>query len=209
MKWISSIQQKNKAAVLLFIILAMVFISNLAERHNTRKINHALASIYDDRLVVESYIFQYAELLRNMEDILASNYLEASDKNRMLATPILEIHDLNYAYKKTRLTKEEEIQFSDFENTTERIFSSAASGNHDQTAIHVKNAGDMLPSLSAIQVSEAKNQMVHAKKIISNAQLFSQFEIAVLIVVALIIQALIYESRALTFRVPTTKAELN
>jgi hypothetical protein len=209
MKWIFSIQQKNKAALVLFTVLVLVFTTNMAEQNNTRKINNALTSIYDDRLVVESYIFQYAELLRNMEDILASGSLESSDKKRMLAFPLLEIHDLNKAYKKTRLTKEEEIQFSDFEYMTERIFLSAAAARFDELASYIKYAGDMLPSLSAIQVSEAKNQLIHAEKIINNAQLFSQFEIAVLIVVALIIQALIYESKSLKFSVPTTKAELN
>lgn len=209
MKWIFSIQQKSKAALVLFIVLAMVFVSNLIERHNTQKINNALATIYDDRLVVESYIFHYAEHLRNMEDILASTSMHASEKGRMLASSVLSIQEINHAYKKTRLTKDEEIQFSAFENITERIFWNVAESHFNESATLVRDAGNMLHALSAIQVSEAKNQKLHAEKIISNARLFSQFEIAVLIIVALIIQALIYESRALSFSLPATKAELN
>lgn len=209
MKWIFSIQQKSKAALALFIVLGMVFISNLIERHNTQKINHALTSIYDDRLVVESYIFDYAAHLRNMEDILESGATGHSDKVLMLSAPILDIQELNNAYKKTRLTPEEELQFSQFENMTERIFWNVSASRFDESATLVKDAGSMLPSLSAIQISEAKIQKLHAEKIISNARLFSQFEIAVLIVISLIIQALIYESKALKFPVPATKAELN
>jgi len=209
MKWIFSIHQKSKAAIVLFIVLAMVFVSNLIERHNTQKINNALATIYDDRLVVESYIFHYAEHLRNMEDILESGTIGHSDKVRLLEAPVLDIQKLNNAYKKTRLTPDEELQFSQFENITERIFWNVAESRFDESATLVKDAGNMLPSLSAIQVSEAKIQKLRAEKIISNARLFSQFEIAVLIIVALIIQALIYESRVLKFSLPASKAELN
>lgn len=57
MKWTYSIKNKMTAATLLFAVITIVFINNLVERWNSEKINATITTIFDDRFMVESYIF--------------------------------------------------------------------------------------------------------------------------------------------------------
>ena len=57
MKWAYSIQQKFKAAALLAIVFVLVLISNLSGRYQMHKLSDSFSSVYEDRLVVESYIY--------------------------------------------------------------------------------------------------------------------------------------------------------
>jgi hypothetical protein len=63
MKWIYRIQQKLPIAFLLAIILAGVFIKNMVERNSVSDLGDSFASVYEDRLLVESYIYQLSDRL--------------------------------------------------------------------------------------------------------------------------------------------------
>ena len=114
MMWALAIKSKLTAAVLLGGVLGMVILTNFSERSTNKKINTAVASIYEDRLVVEGYIFEYAQGLRQVEEITEDLTASPDVKRTMIAQKLKEMERLHTLYSKTKLTAEEKTNFDAF-----------------------------------------------------------------------------------------------
>ncbi len=57
MKWIYHIKQKMQVAFLLGIIIFVVFGNHVMESRNVTELSGSFSSVYEDRLLVESYIY--------------------------------------------------------------------------------------------------------------------------------------------------------
>ena len=179
---------KNKAIVtaLLAVILGMVLLNNLHEQNNDAKINSAIATIYDDRLVVEGYIFNYAHHLQQIVEI--SGNIPA-DRQR-LTGHLSEINKLNALYIKTRLTESEKDNFEQFVMSCNKITPALERNNYSKAIFFAKKAKDILPVLSDIQIQEASSQMHSLKKLFGANSISSQFEIGILVIITFLILAL-------------------
>jgi hypothetical protein len=197
MKWTYSIRNKATAAALLLTVFLIVLFNNLKERKNSVKISETIHSIFQDRLVVESYIFQHAEHLHKIEGIIDSENTEHTDKQQQVAAVFRQIMELNESYLKTVLTEEEEKVFGGFNNLCRKIGVEAEQGDLAAAKAHAKEAALSLKTLSSIQVTEGASLMTNAKAMFSASTLSSQLESAILLVIALIIQALIFASNSL------------
>lgn len=194
-KWTDSINNKLAAALWLFIVLAILFLNNLRERKNAGRIGDTIATIYDDRLVVEGYIFQYAAYLHQIRVVLDDTAASTHQKELMIVPLSMKIQELNYAYGKTILTKDEEIAFGELVAYSHRMDQLFTSGELETGKHVVGQATAILDTLSKIQIVEAKEQVANAEKLLKSDHLSSTLEMAVLLVVALIIQALIISSK--------------
>ena len=58
MKWTYPIPNKLGTSLLLMGVLVLVLFNNLSERSNSRQLKTAFESIYEDRLIAESYILR-------------------------------------------------------------------------------------------------------------------------------------------------------
>ena len=58
MMWALAIKRKITAALLLLSVVGLVLLTNWSEQRNARRIAAAVTTIYEDRLVVEGYIFR-------------------------------------------------------------------------------------------------------------------------------------------------------
>jgi len=197
MKWAYKLKGKMTAAVLLFFVLGMILLNNLKEQNNSEEINKVVTSIYNDRLVVESYIFQYSEHLHKIIEIIDSEQYREKEKQERVASIIPQIGVLNEAYAKTHLTTDEAVNFTKFVGLCGSIGSHSNAGDLDSTRQYSKEAVLMLKALSSIQVSEAKMLMTNVNQLFSSVSLSSQFEMVFLIVIAFIIQVLVFASRTL------------
>src|SRR5690606_6997984 len=63
MKWVYSIKYKLQAALVLTVIVFFVFAKNIVDRRNITDLGKDFISFHDDRLVVESYVFEITEHL--------------------------------------------------------------------------------------------------------------------------------------------------
>lgn len=197
MEWMYNLKSKMTVALLLLTVLGLVIVINFSERNNSTKINNAISSIYEDRLVVESYIFQYVHHFQNVTDIAENPEHTTAQKHELIATPLSKINGLNELYWKTKLTDEEKSSFTKFADLCKKISESSSSSDFIMTKQLAKDAIHILHDLSSIQVSEAKLQMENVNSLYNFSTLSSHFEVAILIIIALIIQALVFSSKAI------------
>lgn len=209
MKWIYNVRKKSLTSLLLFIVLGLVMYTNYRERQNAMKINEAISTIYEDRLVVESYIFQYAEHLHHIIATMDDSGIETVAKQSLIANAMKYIRQLNTSYLDTKLTRDEELNFNRFTALCQDVETYSVSGQFAQGKTASKDALSILTRLSSIQVEEGRAQIMNAEKLFTSARVISQFEITVLIVIALLIQALLFAARTLQVKPFTQAHRLN
>ena len=213
MKWTYFIIGKIKVAIALGIVLVLVLATNMMDKSHFLELQDSFASVYKDRLVVESYIYKLASkvhkkklLFDYYEQVDVSEFIE---KNQILNDSIAV---LIRNYEKTKLTTAESRLFSDLKMQVAELgkeeikfINSSASDNDDLKksigVYHQKIAFD-LDKLSDVQLSEARNIIDNSKRLIASSNVASQLEICILILIGFIIQGLIFVSKSITTKMP-------
>jgi Four helix bundle sensory module for signal transduction len=209
MKWIYSIQQKAQVAFLLAIVLLGVFMKNVIDRNNVSELGDSFSSVYEDRLLVESYIYKLSDHLHQKQKLIddCSQQGDRNDIRLKIAQHNAAIGNLIQEYEKTKLTNQESVFFDAFKkNIIEMITLEDQYLKSQNTIITVTPTFDQqfytatknLDMLSGIQVAEGKSMADHSKRIVAGSSILTQFELAMIIVIGLIIQALIFASNSLT-----------
>lgn len=212
MKWAYGLRNKGKIAFCAALILIMIFVKNWIDKKNVAELNSSFSSVFDDRLVVESYIFQLSDHLYQKK-ILIANCTNA--EQILLAQPQVNIHNstinqILVDYEITKLTTAESMYFGSLKerlqnlNAMEEKFLSALTIQDHNTstalATEIQKNFDMamldLNQLSKIQVSEGRLLKEQSKKIAAGSTLLSQLELVVLIGIGMLIQILIFTSRS-------------
>lgn len=208
MKWLHAIQQKAQVAFLLAIILMGIFIKNVIDRNNVSELGDSFSSVYKDRLLVESYIYKLSEHLHQKQKLIddCSQQEDRSDIRLKIAQHNAAINNLIQEYEKTKLTNQESVFFDAFKNNINEMIALenqylksqntmiAATPTFDQQFYTATKNLDML---SGIQVAEGKSMADHSKRIVAGSSILTQFELAMIIIIGLIIQALIFASNSL------------
>jgi Four helix bundle sensory module for signal transduction len=204
MKWIYHIRQKMQVALLLGIIVVVVYANNVMENRNVTELGGSFSSVYEDRLLVESYIYKLSEHLYQKK-IMLDQCRTAQDAE--LTTKIdlhnMEILTLIHNYENTRLTETESMVFGELKSNIGQMAEmeqdymkdgNAASASLTQLDQQFIVAARNLSELSMIQIEEAKKLNDDSKKIIAGFTMLTNFEMVMLIVIGLIIQVLILSS---------------
>jgi len=210
MKWIRHIRQKMQVAFLLGIIVMVVYANSVMENRNVSELGGSFSSVYEDRLLVESYIYKLSEHLyqkKIMLDHCATAYdAELKSKIDLHNT---EIRSLIHHYENTLLTETESRVFGELKNNISQMADleldfiedgNAASASLTQLDLQFLSAANSLGQLSLIQIEEAKKLNDDSKKIIAGFSMLTQFEMVMLIVIGLIIQVLILSSAPIISR---------
>lgn len=203
MKWTYQIRGKAKISLLLTGLICLILINNLSERSQSRELQKVLDSMYQDRLIAESYILQLSDELHSIGLILeiGSDFQES-----LLYSHWQKIEQINLNYLETQLTKEEKIHFDRFEKMTWAIFQGIPERKNSQATL--QEALTELKILSEIQVKEAQNLISRSGQIFSSDAAHSELEIALLVVMVLIVQAILFASKTLSV-VPKAPPQLN
>ena len=211
MKWTYSIKGKTKAALLLAIVLGITMLTNLIERRRFQELERSFSSMYEDRLMAESYLFHLYENLKEKQDLLqfatdkgmSHNIREKLDAYRTDRAKLIE------KYMKTYLTEEEEIQFNNLNRLLRRLDrlegeigrqpdnATIPAGLIRRNESATAEAFSTLSTLSDIQTFEGAALRNKSKRIIMGSVSTSQFEMTILIIIGIIIQGLIFSSRTL------------
>lgn len=210
MKWIYRIQQKTQVAFLLAIILVGILVKNLMERNNVSELGDSFSSVYEDRLLVESYIYQLSDHLYQKKLIFDNCKVDGSTiaYRSQIEKHNEDISKLIKEYEKTKFTEKESTFFQSFKNSIRKItfletqyMMSASERGNPELDEQFKMAATDLQSLSTIQIAEGKLLNDQSKKIVAGSTILTQFELGMIIVIGLIIQALILASQSLTPKV--------
>src|SRR5690606_3179740 len=204
--WAFAIKQKMTAAILLFTVISLVMLTNMREQRIATQISTAVTSIYEDRLVVAQYILQ---LSKKIEGVITVLEREDNEITKRVNDYLVQIATLNDLYEKTFLTEMEKNNFEAFKQLCQDISKNIKTGNHGAALLAAREAGDTLQILSLIQVEEGKHQLDEVLNMTSFSNILSYLELAILIVIAVIIQVLVFASKTMMGAKKPTHENLN
>lgn len=223
MKWAYSIQHKTTASILLAIVLALVMLNNMVERNQIKRLDKSVSSMYEDRLLAESYLFQMYERLHQKNDFFEASVYRGKSLNEEfdLEQHNQEIKEIVKKYEKTWLTPNEITTFKRFKMVVSTMFAidrEILNGQQkdieqahliESSASATDKAFALLSELSKIQTAEGSIIRSESKKILLVNIASSQFEMAILVIIALLIQILVFASKTLQLPKPSNRSHLN
>lgn len=206
MKWPYSIKYKITAATIIAAILLITLLTNLFNRNKFNQLGESFASLYEDRLLAQTYIFNIYKNLHTKEIHLIENLnwnteLVLQSKN--------ERDQIIDQFEQTYLTEEEAIDFENLKIKLDKLYhletqliqyytdSVKSAEIVSQVKKEIKSSMITLDQLSQIQEKEGKALTAESHKIVIGSYSVSQLEIAIIIVLALIVQVLIFTSKSL------------
>ncbi|MCE7055766.1 MCP four helix bundle domain-containing protein [Algoriphagus sp. AGSA1] len=209
MKSTSSRRKKTTALVVIGLLMLLFYSKNITERQAFKEISGTFAEVYNDRLVVEGYIFRISENLFKIQKLVDHcniNY----DYSRVI-DEIAE-HERNIStivndFEKTNLTNQEAVFLTDFKSIIENdlqiknyslLYSDSSGVNSDQVMLYdqkISKAQQDLDNLSKIQMEEGEKLINKANIIINRSQIWSQFEVALLIILALALYFILFRDK--------------
>lgn len=206
MKWTYYLSQKLKIAVSLSIIVALILVINLVNKRHFNELQASLTSVYQDRLMVEVYIYEINTYINEISHM--HSYQDMQPTNDMMGRKN-QIYDsisvLIGDFRNTLLTKQESVELQKLINNLaglEQLEEDVVFANDDNNSGYseieqkIKLINQNLYELSDIQKNEGKLLVDRSTEIIHNSKIALQLEIGILIIIALIVQILIFSSRS-------------
>lgn len=194
------IQQKLKLASAIAIILVIVLINNRWENSNINELGETFGSVYKDRLVVENYIFKLASATHEKKYLLTQFQVK---QNSEIKSEIASINNridfLLTDYQTTYLTVAEQEVFKNLLQNNNQL--RAIEETPELKIAQLNNLYDeniiMLDKLSKIQMKEGEALYKNSRSIVTSNASLSYLELGLLIILGLITQALIFNSKSI------------
>ena len=210
MKWAYGIQRKISAALLLTAIFILLFVKNLVDSNNVVRLGNSFSSVYEDRLVVESYIYRMSEHLFRKKFTLdtCSSAVSAGRIQPVVEEYQDRISALIADYEQTRLTNTEKAYFDRFKADIAQLKyhedeffqnNSNIDSVKERINIEFNQASTNLDHLSSIQISEGKLLNERSQKIVAGSSILTRLETGILIAIGLMVLVLVFESSTRLF----------
>jgi len=197
MKWTYSFQNKISAAAILFCLFAALLFSTLREQNTTEEVIEAVSAMYNDRLIVQGFIHQYTSIAQHIETSVETEALSGKAKERRIQQELDKAKLIHVTYLNTRLTEREEEVFHSLKKHFESIEVDGKGHDFKKVRKTLSHVYGELDSLAMIQLEEAKRQMNSIRKLSNTSAILFRFDVAVLITIAIIIQALLFSAKTL------------
>ena len=182
MKDLKSYSNKTKAAFVLLIVMVIILLNNFNTLHNSKKTNEDINAIYNDRLVVEQYIFQYANELHSIKANAIHGQLNDSQKKEVILIALNNIQNIDKIYLKTVLTPNERQFFNSFLSSCSSINEQVQNKNWSRVTLSSNQALETLGKLSQLQITEGKVKLDHSNAIHYGNNSLGELEIALLVI---------------------------
>lgn len=198
MKRFFQVRNKFKICCVLIVIIVLVLLNNLRSRRHISRLDKSVSSIYQDRLLPATYLYEISNRLYQKRLMLEeksglragwASWKEEKDK---------EIDSLVKIYDSTYLTKEEQEQWTRFKQQLKRYTEMENAGFAEMSdSMHLSAASEgsldeqfrqsvaLLNNLAVIQAGEGKNLQTGSHDIASGSVLGSHLEMVLLIVLGL------------------------
>lgn len=199
-------RRKFRAFIIIGILLLMLYGKNLIERQSFRSISSTFTEVYNDRLVVEGYIFKISEKLFKIQKLVDHCDLDYdySKVVNEISDHEKEILNLVGEFEATQLTPQEATYLNDFKKIIQTdlniksynlLFTDSSGVNKEQVKIYDQKIGRAqqdLDNLSKIQLEEGEKLISKAKVLINRSQIWAQFEVALLIILVVVMFLLFF-----------------
>ena len=200
-------KRKISGFLIIGVLLVLLYGKNLLERQSFRAVSGMLSNVYEDRLLVESYIFQISEKLFKIQRLVDHctinyDYSKAVVEISMEEQAILKIVG---AFESTELTEQEALLLADFKQiivkdlsikSYQLLYNNSSGVNEEQVKVYdqkIARAQQDLVKLSSIQLEEGEKLVSKAKSLINRSQIWAQFELALLLILVLVIYVYIFK----------------
>ena len=200
-------KRRLTAIVTISILLLLIYGKNLTERQAFKSISKTFTEVYNDRLVVEGYIFQISDRLFSIQKLIDHCNLDY-DYSRVINE--IQGHEngimeLIIDFEDTNLTAEESSYLSDFKKIIQNdltiksydlLYSDSSGVNSNQVKLYdqkIALAKSDLDNLSKIQLDEGQKLISKAKVQINRSQIWAQFEVALLIILIIVIYYFLFK----------------
>lgn len=207
MKWTQIIKNKILASAALLSLCLLVLASNYIDRKHTDDVKTTISTLYEDRLIAEVYILKMTTALYEIKEAIQID-VNALDKDKHIKNHLLEINTTTDAYLKTKFTKLETLKAKELMQILASIKTNAVKDDA-LTLTQIDKALDLLNELSAIQVAESKEIMSYAEKLYLAGKNSSQFVVALIVVILIVLQAIVFSSRTIIIKNPPKFPGLN
>lgn len=186
----------NKIKWILGIVLVFVVVltTNLIDRKNFNIVSDSIETIYADRLVAKEIIYDLSKEIGAKE--VAYIIVDSTQLVGHVNPMNVRIKESVELFSNTKLTDKEEIVFSRLGRALrelQEIEVGLAAGAQARADLGAPLAlvREHLDELSLIQMEEARRELHSSKRAINAANLFTQLEIAALVVMAILVQLII------------------
>jgi hypothetical protein len=201
MDWKLTLPQKLRTAAALIIVFLVILATNLIDSNHFSIVQTSLTSVYEDRLLAKNYIYKISRQMQMKQDILEGSYPEDGVKVNEMAND--SIAKLLSKYAETRLTEKESKYFESLSskisslNNYEEKFGIWGIINGELASMNTAESYytrifDDLDALSEIQIIEGKREIFISNETINRSNLISKIEIGALIIIAVMLQLLIF-----------------
>lgn len=204
MKGFFQIRNKFKICCVLIVIIVLVLLNNLRSRKNISSLDRSVSSIYQDRLLPATYLYEISNRLYQKRLMLEEKSGLPVDWTVRKAVKDREIDSLLRIFDSTYLTKDEQMQWLKFRERLQsynRMENAAFAAMSDSAGLSAaeevsldegfRQSVTLLNNLTVIQVGEGKNLQTGSHDIASGSVLGSHLEMALLIVLGLMAMILL------------------
>lgn len=187
-----TIYSKIRWVASILLVFFIVLITNLVDRNHFNRLSYSVTTMYEDRLVASDLIFQMSRLIQEKE--LAAATMDTTFFNRRSDALNAEISGLAEVYKRTKLTEKEQLFFTrllgEFDALKEKEQDSENMA-FQNVQERIERINQHLNALSKIQLQEGRRQVLISDKAKAAINLFTQWEIIFLILMAVMVQVII------------------
>lgn len=195
----SLLQYRMQIAALLAVLIAIIVANGIATKRHMDRMNTAVTSMYEDRLLASSYLFDMANYIHHLQ---ANNLPTPDDKNNHKAV----LKTLIEKYGQTTLTQQEALIWDGFKKDLKAYDNTIAQGIASDT--YLTAAADKLNQLEQIQSSEGKILFQSLNSEIKASFLRYSLEMVTAVVIGIVALGLIGISRN-RFMAPPKGEHLN
>jgi len=190
-----TILSKLKWFIGIFMVFFLIVATNLIDKKSFTRIKESVVSIYEDRLVAKKIIYDISNKIHQKELAIALNdSMFYQNENSSINEGI---DELLLQFGETNLTKQEKFVLDQFKmnfielKKLEKSFSISNLELSNNINLKIEKITDNLNALSVIQMEEGKKHMFISKKELNTVEIFTQMEIILLFILALIVQVII------------------
>jgi hypothetical protein len=203
MKDLKKYSNKTKAAFVLLIVMLTILLSNFNTLQNSKKTNEDINAIYNDRLVVARYIFQYTNELHFIKAKAVQTELNDIQKKDAITPALKNIQNIDKLYLATVLTPKEKKSFAAFLASCSAITEKSKNNNWSQVEFSSNQALETLELLSQIQIEEGRSKLSNSNSLHKGNSTFGELQIALLVILGgFALYLLMAKKRKVNIKIP-------
>lgn len=194
MRWTYSLKNKLTASIVLLALCLLVLLSNYLDRLHTENVKNSISTMYEDRLIVEEYIFKMTQNTYQIREAL--NTADVFKDDVIVKKFIDNIKNTFDSFSKTKLTENEKLTADALKLQISELNKILLSNNK----VSLKYTDEILNTLnklSEIQLDESKLIMKQVEDQYASIKASSEFAFAIIIVILIVLQILVFSGESL------------